>query len=213
MSVVVFASTTHDFYFEGVTLPPALSPLLKDDGQAIVYLTIPHAQFYANARMGLPIPDGDKLGRPIGDFLPLSKEIPTKDYSTGKGANPAAVACVLGSDVTFVGALGEDIYSKRAMESLNALGVRMHMKIARGMTMAHAHIFIQDVNTQLSLIYKGANNFADQRLVPDDALNADTTLLVNTSVPLLQTTALLRRAAERGVQRVVFNCTKAQDCS
>lgn len=211
MSVVVFASTTHDFYFEDVTLPPALSPLLKDDGQAIVYLSIPHAQFYANARVGLPIPDSKKLGVPANEFLPLASKVPSNDYSTGKGANPAAVARVLGSDVTFAGALGEDEYSTRAMESLGNLGIELQMKIIRGMTMAHAHIFIQDIHTQLSLIYKGANNFADQCMVPDDALHAGAKLLVNTSVPLHETRALLKRASEKGVGRVVFNCTKAAD--
>ncbi len=209
MSVVVFASTTHDFYFENVKLPKALSPLLTDDGQAIVYLTVPHAQFYASARAGLPIPDGDKLGASLREFLPLSTEIPSSDYSTGKGANPAAVAKVMGCEVMLAGALGEDAYSTRALESLGNLGVDMRMKIIPGMTMAHAHIFIQDVNTQLSLIYKGTNNMADQRMVPDEALHADTTLLVNTSVPLEQTRALLARAAGRGVVRTVFNCTKA----
>lgn len=209
MSVVVFASTTHDFYFENTRLPSAVMPLLKDDGQAIVYLSIPHKEFYEKAAAGLPIPDSDKLGLPAHHFLPLSGAQPTNNYSTGKGANPAAVARVLGSPTTLYGALGDDVYSHQAIERLVALGVDVNMKIIPGMTMAHAHIFIQDVNTQLSLIYKGTNNLVDQKQVPDSALHNDTTLLINTSVPLPQTRALLGRAAQKDVPRVVFNCTKA----
>lgn len=211
MAVHVFASATHDFYFNSVSLPDALRPLLNTDGQGIIYLPMPQKQFFESVRFGAALPGDLTLGVPSSAFMPLAHARPDTNFSTGKGANPAAICGMFGLKPTLYCALGVDPYSKQCVRELTELGVIVQADIIPGMTMAHAHVFVEDTATQLSLIYKGTNNLARHDLVPDAALNDETTLLINTSVPLKETRALLQRAEQNGVPRVVFNCTKAVD--
>jgi ribokinase len=208
MSVHVFASATHDFYFKNVNLPQALHPLLNTDGQGILYLSMPQETFFDALRQQQVVPELSNLTIDAAAFLPLADAKFTDGFSTGKGANPAAMCAMLGLKSTMYCALGTDSYSQQCVRELTRLGVTVLAQIFTGMTMAHAHIFIQDPAHQLSLIYKGTNNLASHTLVPDDALNDDTTLLINTSVPLDETRQLLKRAQKRGVKRIVFNCVK-----
>ncbi len=209
MAIHIFGSATHDFYISGVSLPPALQPLLNTDGQGIVYLSMSQQKFFEAVRRAEPLPELEKLSLTFASFLPLAHARPQANFSTGKAANPAAICGMFGLRPTFYCALGEDDYSQRCIRELTDLGVTVKADIIPGKTMAHAHIFIESTQRQLSLIHKGTNNLARHELVPDAALHAHTTLLINTSVPLEETRLLLERAYCRGVPRIVFNCTKA----
>lgn len=213
MAIHIFASATHDFFFENVQLPTELRPLLKTDGQGIIYISIPHAEFFEAIHQGKLLPkleklELEKLGIRPEAFLPLSTYKFQDNYSTGKGANPAAVCGLYGLKPTLHCALGEDEYSQRCIDELTRMGVIVKADIIPNVTMAHAHIFIQDASTNLNIIYKGANNFAKVTQELLESLNTETTLLINTSVPLSETRKLLDEAGKHGVTRVVFNCVK-----
>lgn len=208
MAIHIFASATHDFFFKAGQLPAELRPLLKTDGQGIVYLSIPHDKFFENIRNGKPVPDIAKLEIAPASFLRLANAEPDDNFSTGKGANPAAICGLYGLKPTLHCALGNDEYSQHCINELTRMGVTVKAEIIPGVSMAHAHIFVENAKTNLNLIYKGANNFAKVTQELIDSLNDETTLLINTSVPLDQTRILLKEAGERGVPRVVFNCVK-----
>ena len=208
MAIHIFASATHDFFYENVQLPAELRPLLKTDGQGILYLSQPHADFFKAIRQGKPPAELEKLGVSPEAFLPLSTYQFQRNYSTGKGANPAAVCGLYGLKPTLHCALGNDDYSQHCVKELTRMGVTVKADIIPDVSMAHAYVYVQDTRTQFSLIYKGSNNFA--KVTPElmASLNEETTLLLNTSVPLSETRIALEEAGKRGVPRVVFNCVK-----
>jgi ribokinase len=77
----------------------------------------------------------------------------------GKGANQAVAAANLGSDVLFVGKVGDDAFGAATLENFraHAIGVQ-HVGVVAGVASGVAPIFVEPSGDNRILIVKGAND-------------------------------------------------------
>lgn len=136
----------------------------------------------------------------------------------GKGANQAVAAARLGSTVTMVTKVGNDVFGRNTLENLTAQGIdTRHVGIVEGVSSGVAPIFVEPSGENSILIIKGANNHL---LPPDidaaaaDILAADIVLL-QLEVPLETVYHTIALATQHG-RDVVLNpapATRALDLS
>ncbi len=131
----------------------------------------------------------------------------------GKGANQALAAARTGAKVALVGKTGDDDFSKRILEKIRRDGV-MTSGVARS----------EDLHTGLDILCKlpgneikiiksrGANAEAAADQVPDEILNEDSYLLLQTELSATENTTLLERAKAQGVT-TVLNLSPTLDLS
>ena len=86
----------------------------------------------------------------------------------GKGANQAAMARLLGADVTFVGALGDDAYADLTLENFARLGIHAAGVMRVPGSSGVAPIWVDDDGTNRIIVVPGANG----RLTADHAAAA-----------------------------------------
>ena len=86
----------------------------------------------------------------------------------GKGANQAAMARLLGADVAFVGALGEDAYADLTLENFRRLGIDAAGVLRVPGSSGVAPIWVEDDGTNRIIVVPGANDL----LTPDHAAAA-----------------------------------------
>ncbi len=86
----------------------------------------------------------------------------------GKGANQAAMARLLGADVAFVGALGEDAYADLTLENFARLGIDAAGVMRVPGSSGVAPIWVEDDGTNRIIVVPGAND----RLSSDHAAAA-----------------------------------------
>ena len=86
----------------------------------------------------------------------------------GKGANQAAMARLLGADVAFVGALGEDAYADLTLENFRRLGIDAAGVMRVPGSSGVAPIWVEDDGTNRIIVVPGANDL----LTPDHAAAA-----------------------------------------
>jgi ribokinase len=105
----------------------------------------------------------------------------------GKGANQAVAAANLGSDVLFVGMLGDDTFGTSTLENLRARGIDVrHVGRVPETASGVAPIFVEPNGDNRILIVKGANEHllpADVERARDD-LAACAMIVLQLEVPL-----------------------------
>lgn len=76
----------------------------------------------------------------------------------GKGANQAVMARLLGADVSFVGALGDDLYATMTLENFAGLGVDASGVMRVAGSSGVAPIWVEADGTNRIIVVPGANN-------------------------------------------------------
>ncbi len=195
---------------------PDISPLLDQlppgDDQRLIYVTRRRSDIMDDLSAGKIEPYMKEMGsNPAVWMRYLCNTIYSRHFG-GKGSNTVYAAAKLGADVHFYGAFGNvnDIDSTEHIQHLTDAGAKVDVQRIEGETLSQAFIYANHHGQQVSLVYRGANKHADQSRVPDEKLDANTILVIQTSVPVKQSMALAERAKQRGAC-VVFNCTKVDD--
>lgn len=124
----------------------------------------------------------------------------------GKGANQAVAAAKLGSQVTMVTKVGDDLFGANTTHNLESFGIdTRHVAVVAGRSSGVAPIFVDQSGENSILIVKGAN----QDLKPADVdaaaadLQAAKLILLQTEIPLDTVRHTIRRAKEWGVTTVL----------
>ena len=124
----------------------------------------------------------------------------------GKGANQAVAAAKLGSEVSMVTKVGDDLFGENTIRNLAQHGIdTRHVHQVAGRSSGVAPIFVEPSGENSILIVKGAN--AD--LAPADVDAAEAMLrqadliLLQMEVPLATVIHTLRRAAQWGVRTIL----------
>ena len=121
----------------------------------------------------------------------------------GKGANQALAACRAGAAVVMAGAVGDDAFAGAALELLKRDGVDLGLVRRGARPTGCAAIMVGGTGENLIAVAPGANAEANAAAVPDDLLGPGTIVLCQMEVPVVQTAALIRRAAARSTQTVL----------
>ncbi|QKV17917.1 ribokinase [Oricola thermophila] len=124
----------------------------------------------------------------------------------GKGANQAVAAAKLGSQVSIVTKVGDDLFGDNTLRNFEEHGIdTRHVAKVAGKSSGVAPIFVEESGENSILIVKGAN--AD--LLPADVDAAEETLreadliLMQLEVPLETVRHTVKRAAEWGVPTIL----------
>ena len=152
------------------------------------------------------------------DFVVRAHHIPSpgetvlgRDFKTfpgGKGANQA-VACARAGGVStaMLLALGADDFAKPLEASLQAAGVRMHVRREPSLPTGTAFICVSDDGENAITVAPGANHaLAPGDLPPLDGISH---LVMQLEIPLATVAACASAARARGV-KVVLNAAPAQ---
>ena len=134
-----------------------------------------------------------------------------KTFPGGKGANQAIACARAGAAVTeMLLALGNDAFALPLEESLNAAGVRTHIKRVPDQPTGTAFICVSDDAENAITVAPGANH----SLLPIDLvpLAGYSHLLLQLETPIDTVTAFARAARRQGV-KVVLNAAPAQSLS
>ena len=155
------------------------------------------------------------------DFVVRASHIPApgetvlghgfKTFPGGKGANQA-IACARAGSVptTMLLALGNDAFAVPLEASLNAAGVRLHIKRVADQPTGTAFICVSDDAENAITVAPGANNsLRPEDLMPLGGLGGFSHLLLQLETPMDTVTAFARAARQQGV-KVVLNAAPAQ---
>src|ERR1700751_4849889 len=123
----------------------------------------------------LPQPGGTVLG---GDYALLPG---------GKGANQAVAARRAGAEVMLAGAVGEDRFAGIAVDMLRREGVDTHLVGKVEHPTGCAAIMLSAAGENAIAVSPGANTTVRSDWVPDELLNANTTLVTQMEIPFEQT--------------------------
>ena len=127
----------------------------------------------------------------------------------GKGANQALAAARAGGAVRLFGCVGRDAMAPIALRNLREAGIDVSGVRDVGAPTGVALIHVDDAGENCITIVAGANAKARAAQVPDDAIDAGTTLLMQLEVNVEEVAALAERARSRGA-RIVLNAAPAQ---
>jgi len=130
----------------------------------------------------------------------------------GKGANQALAARRAGAEVAMAGAVGSDSFADDALSGLVAAGVDIDWIRRVGVLTGVALIHVDSAGQNAITVVPGANAAADAAVVPDTALAAGMTLLLQLEVPMDRVCAIASRASKRGA-RVILNAAPAHALS
>lgn len=154
-----------------------------------------------NVDLIIPVPNLPQPGETVlgGDYALLSG---------GKGANQALAARRAGSEVVLAGAVGPDSFAGIALDLLRREGVDTQLvKIVEQPT-GCAAIMVSAAGENTIAVAPGANTGVQSDQVPDEVLDASTTLLAQMEVPLGETETVIRRVRTRG-GRCILNLAPA----
>jgi ribokinase len=154
-----------------------------------------------NADLIVPVP---RLPQPGETVLGGSYEL----LPGGKGANQALAARRAGADVMLAGAVGRDSFAAIALASLRGEGVDMRLVRDLGLPTGCASIMVSAAGENIIAVAPGANMGVRCDWVPEDLLDANTTLVVQLEVPPGETQRLIRRVRRR-CGRCVLNLAPA----
>jgi ribokinase len=116
----------------------------------------------------------------------------------GKGANQALAARRAGAAVVMAGAVGADPFADLALDLLRGDGVDTRLVRVVGGPTGCAAITVSSEGENTIAVAPGANASARSDQVPDELLNAGTTLVAQMEVPSGETAMLMRRLRMRG---------------
>ena len=129
-------------------------------------------------------------------------------HAGGKGANQALAARRAGAEVALVSAVGRDDFARAALRAVESAAIDLS-RVARvdaptGVALIHVDARGENCIT----IVAGANAQVDPASLPDELLQAGTTLVMQLEVPLDAVTTVAARARARGA-RTVLNAAPA----
>jgi ribokinase len=154
-----------------------------------------------NADLVVPVP---KLPQPGETVLGGSYEL----LPGGTGANQALAARQAGAEVIFVGAVGRDHFAAIALASLRGEGIDTRLVRDLDLPTGCALIMVSPAGDNIIAVAPGANMGVRCDWVPEDLLEAHTTLVAQLEVPPGETQALIRRA-RKYCARCVLNLAPA----
>ncbi len=124
----------------------------------------------------------------------------------GKGANQAVAAAKLGSRVSMVSKVGDDLFGDNTLRNFAQYGIdTRHVAKVEGKSSGVAPIFVEESGENSILIVKGAN----EELLPADVDAAEEVLreadliLMQLEIPLETVRHTVRRAAEWGIPTIL----------
>lgn len=123
----------------------------------------------------------------------------------GKGANQAVMARLLGADVAFVGALGDDLYATMTLENFETVGVDASGVMRVAGSSGVAPIWVEADGTNRIIVVPGANDL----VTPDHAARAVASLarvdvvVGQFEIPQAVTAAGFAAARDRGAVTVL----------
>lgn len=123
-------------------------------------------------------------------------------FTGGKGANQATAVAKLGKNVNMIGAVGDDFYGKKLIESLKEANVNTsHIKKSKNLATGTAIITIDQTAENTMLVLKSAN---EDLLPPDvekafDTMEESDVLLVQMEVPQETVIRAMQLAKEKGM--------------
>jgi len=136
-------------------------------------------------------------------------------HQGGKGANQAVAAARLGAQVTFVGAVGDDVFGRAALADFQTEGVGVSGLQVAGVPTGVALIVVDDAGENQIAVASGANALVDGALV-EGALSADSmtvaggVYLANFEIAHEAVLAGARIAADAGME-IVINPAPARE--
>lgn len=133
----------------------------------------------------------------------------------GKGANQAAAAAKLGSQVAMVGRVGEDAFGRRLVDNLLEFGVDVgHLRQDAGSVTGTAVIVVEESGENSIVISAGANGRvgAQDVLDAEDLIRQARLVLLQFEVPVETVEQVIHLSAKHGVQ-VILNPAPAHSLS
>ncbi|HEX5589392.1 MAG TPA: ribokinase, partial [Candidatus Limnocylindrales bacterium] len=123
----------------------------------------------------------------------------------GKGANQAVMARLLGADVSFVGALGDDLYATMTLENFDRFGIDAAGVMRVAGSSGVAPIWVEADGTNRIIVVAGANDLVTPEHAAScvrDALRVDV-VVGQFEVPQAVTAAAFAVARARGAVTVL----------
>lgn len=124
----------------------------------------------------------------------------------GKGANQAIAAARLGSQVSMVTKVGDDLFGENTIRNFAENGIDItHVAKVAGRSSGVAPIFVEPSGENSILIVKGANADLSPADVDaaEDMLRQSDLILMQLEIPLETVIHTVRRAAEWGVRTIL----------
>ena len=123
----------------------------------------------------------------------------------GKGANQACAALFLGSEVSFIGAVGNDANGEAAKKFLNANGLETRMKVSEKPTGVAFIILEEKTAENRILIVQGANNDLQIEDIKqnEDLFKEGDILLTQFECPISTIEYTIKKGKEKGMLVVV----------
>ena len=129
----------------------------------------------------------------------------------GKGANQAVACARLGADVTFIGAVGDDIAGTVMVENLKANGVCTdYIKTVKGKPTGTAMILICDGDNYIA-VDQGANLHVCKEQITDDILKNADMVLMQLEIPLETVKYALEKCKSLGVRTLLNPAPASKD--
>ena len=128
----------------------------------------------------------------------------------GKGANQAAAAARAGSDVRFVGCVGQDPFADPMVAALAESGCDVSAVRRVGGATGTAAVLVETGGENQIVVASGANARVTADLLDGAGLSVDTTLVCQMEVPADETAKALKRARQVGT-RTILNLAPALD--
>ena len=149
-----------------------------------------------------------ELHLPVNKFPSKGITATASDYTLnagGKAANQAYAATRSGARVALIGKTGGDDYSRRILtkvrrEGVITSGVGKSDALHTGLDIISKHEVTGDVQTIKS---PGANIEASAEQIPDEILNEETVVLLQTDFETKENLELLKRAKEHGATTIM----------
>ena len=156
------------------------------------------------------------VGSSNTDMVLRLKEIPQpgqtvmggdfKVLAGGKGANQAVAARRAGGEVRFITAVGNDDFGNAAIKNLDSEGIKTgHIQFVDGVPSGVAMIFVSEEGENCIGVAPGANRELASGFLEDNSqvFTQCSHLLVQLEIPMETVEAVVRLAAQNGVQTIL----------
>ena len=122
----------------------------------------------------------------------------------GKGANQAVAAARMGSEVSFVGKVGSDLFGKKLKEKLESENIDTDLLQEHSGESGVAFINVIESTSQNQItVVSGANSHAQSDQFSDEVLSSSEIILSQLEMPLQEIEKLFLRASSDGCLRIL----------
>mgnify|MGYP001460709707 CR=1 FL=1 len=122
----------------------------------------------------------------------------------GKGANQAIAAARMGSEVSFVGKVGSDLFGKKLKEKLESESINTDLLQEHSGESGVAFINVIESTSQNQItVVSGANSHAQSDQFSDEVLSSSEIILSQLEMPLQEIEKLFLRASSDGCLRIL----------